>query len=273
MKTPIAYLILVTVSLSVLTLNAQIVTGFTIEDEKQAEITGLSVSKYHYTGDERYGNTSVSLTVRRNSSDIITLKADNSELKSLTDDKGLNLVTETIEKGRGTAVMRHMLGMSKDGKSAGFKFTVTSIPSVGAESLEARGEIALVAGTEKTTAKSDVFAFEAAQKVRAGDIVLELEKAEKSEDGKSTLVTFSFSGLPRQIIEVDFFSSRGKMIGKTRSEHSIIGVQPDGNATCRLSYELKGDVTEAAAKITYWKTWHDVTVRFNTSTNLGLSSK
>jgi hypothetical protein len=238
---------------------------------ENGKVTGICISNNRYGDGIRRGMTAVDITIQNEDGNILTIAADRCDLKSMKDDKGGKLDEEAKQDAFGTAIAWYVLGISANGKSAAARAQVFALPTIGATKLSAAGKLAYTVGRKKALSKAEKFEFINGGKVKVGDTTLVLQSIEKSEDKKTTSITFQYEDLPRRIIDIEFLDDKGDIIEKTAYELSIIAVQPDGKGSAKITCKLNGDISKADLRITYWQETEDITTSFDSTVGLGLT--
>ena len=241
------------------------------EAPEGVKITEIAVTNNRYGDGIRRGTTSLSITINRADADILSVATERCELKSIIDNNGARLDEESKQDAMGTAIAWYALGVSRDGRSAGVKAQVTSLPSVGATSLKATGKIMLITGKSRATVKDAGLDISEGTKIKAGDIIISIENVEKSEDNKTTAITLQYDDIPNRIIDVEFFDEKGTKIEKISAEYSVIAIKPDGKGSAKILYNLNGNVSKADVRITFWEETAETPVSFDCKTGLGLT--
>lgn len=241
------------------------------EASEGVKITEITVTNTRYGDGIRRGTTALSITINREDADILSVATDRCELKSLIDNNGARLDEESKQDAMGTAIAWYALGVSRDGKSAGVKAQVTSLPSVGASSLKASGKIMLITGKTRATVKDAGLDISEGTKIKAGDTVVSIENVEKPEDNKTTSITLQYDDIPNRIIDIEFFDGKGAKIEKISEDYSVIAIKPDGKGSTKIIYNLNGDISKADVRVTFWEETAETSVTLDCMAGLGLT--
>lgn len=155
---------------------------------------------------------------------------------------------------------------SADGKLCGLQVDAPGLPANGSTKLHFKGTLVLSCGVQPKTAEQKNVALKKGFKITAGPVPFEVTKMQV-EGSDTKLEIKAYKSLDR-IIKIAFFDAKGKEIQSQREGYDSGSVF--GNFSITQYFDLKGKVTLASVKISYFDKVENVTVPLNIEAGLGL---
>ena len=193
---------------------------------------------------------------------------DDSTIEAFTDDVGTVLLEPGEAERFGFIGMRNV-EIAEDGHSARFYFTTNERPADGAKAVVLKASVVFVLGRDLTTAKLDAVALKPAEKLTAGEHVMEIKSVGKPSWGDAQLeVEFTSQQSFAGVKAIRFFDADGKEIESEVNGNSRM--QANDYVVYGRTLWLMKAVDVATVEIDYYAETEAVTVPVDVTVGVGL---
>jgi hypothetical protein len=242
--------------------------------DTEVRFQSISISKERWSlkdGKTDEKETAVTLMILRPQPDIIGLNLDKSEIKSLTDDKGTNLLGAGKKAADGKPNIE-TTPPSPYSQALTMKIWSSVLPHPDASRLKVEGTVVLVIGVNRTTVENRNVLIKEGSEINAGPFMLKITKIGAPDvnklpwlkDQPATAITIETESNRRLTRDIQFTDNNGNYVNV-----SMMGSSVSADKSKEVfDYIIMNQIDKVNVKVSYWAGTEEIVLPFIFETGL-----
>jgi hypothetical protein len=237
--------------------------------ENRVEVNGLRLVSEGYQGSDKlrpfnhFKGTTLSFVTHVSAGGIIGLDTSASEVHTLQDDTGTDLLSGTKRYGQNT--IGGWPKISTDSKAITFEIQSQALPKVEAKAIHIEGHVTLDVSNQTEEHKSGVIDLSNTTNFDIGPISIAIEESGKPKWGnKPFFLKLRVGTSVEKIAKFRFLNLEGVEVDAHRNSTNHLGDE------YLASYQLDQKLDQFQIEIELWKNIQKVEIPFNLNASVGL---